>query len=268
MRLIDSHCHVDLYPDYKAVIAEIERAEIYTIAVTNTPSVFQRCAELLRGARFIRPALGLHPELAVARERELSLLDELLPTTRYVGEIGLDYTTEDAANRVTQRRVFSTWLERCAEHRNKILTVHSRRAAADAVAMIGDEYPGVVILHWFTGSHTVLSQAVERGCYFSMNLAMLSGAAGRRVATTVPKHRVLTETDGPFVMVNGRAGRPPDIKAVVSELARLWQLDTDAVAWQIHANFRAVLTHTQDALLWSGSATDQTVMNGTGVANL
>src|SRR6266516_1559914 len=120
MRLIDAHCHLDLFTDYRALVTEIEHAGIYTIAVTNAPSVFRRCADLSRGTRFLRPALGLHPELAAERECELHLLDELLPTTRYVGEIGLDYVTEDASQRAAQRRVFGAILEQCAGFTDKV----------------------------------------------------------------------------------------------------------------------------------------------------
>jgi TatD DNase family protein len=88
MRLIDTHCHLDLYPDYRAVLDEVERDCIYTIAVTNAPSVFSRCTHLTRDARYVRTALELHPELAAARERELPMFRELLPRTRYVGEVG------------------------------------------------------------------------------------------------------------------------------------------------------------------------------------
>lgn len=95
MRMVDAHCHLDLYPDYAAILAEIERDGVYTIAVTNAPSVFRRCVEIARRPRFVRVALGLHPELAAARERELDLLPDLLATTRYVGEVGLDYVTQD-----------------------------------------------------------------------------------------------------------------------------------------------------------------------------
>lgn len=69
MRLVDTHCHLDLYPDHGTVLAESERAGIYTIAVTNTPSVFRRSAMLTRNARFVRTALGLHSEHARARAR-------------------------------------------------------------------------------------------------------------------------------------------------------------------------------------------------------
>ena len=73
MRLIDTHCHLDLYPDPAAILAECERQGIYTIAVTNTPAAFPACRAMVEKSRYVRAALGLHPELAVAREREAAM---------------------------------------------------------------------------------------------------------------------------------------------------------------------------------------------------
>lgn len=240
--MIDTHCHLDLYPNYLDVLAEIERKGVYTIAVTNTPSVFRRCSDIVSGAHFVRVALGLHPELATDRESELDLLAELLPTTRYVGEVGLDFVRRDSATRATQRRVFNVILERCAASGDKVLTVHSRRAAVDVVAMIGHDFPGTVILHWFSGPSSALDRAVTHGYYFSVNSAMLASEAGRRSVSVLPRSRVLTETDGPFTAAHGRPARPGDISDVIAGLAQLWNLDSTRTADQVYNNFKVALT--------------------------
>ncbi len=242
MALVDTHCHLDLYPDYSKVLDEVEHAHIYTIAVTNTPSVFSRCREIVQNTRFIRVALGLHPELAHARENELNLFAELLPSTRYVGEVGLDYVTQDAANRTAQRRVFQSILDQCAAAGDKVLSVHSRRAASEVISMVGDAYPGAVILHWFTGSLAAASRAVSQGFYFSMNVAMTKSDSGQRILTAVPPERVLTESDGPLAPVGRRPARPKDVTVVISTLAELWHLDLKATTKRIEDNFERLLT--------------------------
>ena len=37
---VDAHCHIDLYASPQAIIEQAEARRIYTIAVTNAPSVF------------------------------------------------------------------------------------------------------------------------------------------------------------------------------------------------------------------------------------
>jgi TatD DNase family protein len=242
MRLVDTHCHLDLYPDYQTVLEEIEYQGIRTIAVTNTPSVFRQSANLTRRSWFVETALGLHPELAACRETELALFDELLPMTRFVGEIGLDYSTSDSCNQAAQRRVFRILLDRCALASDKILTVHSRRAEVDVLSMIGEKYPGTVILHWFSGSLKILEQAVSCGYYFSVNTAMAKSITGQRVISNLPRDRVLTETDGPFVQVGRRPARPRDIGSVINSLAQIWDLDSLSTAQIVQDNFNRILT--------------------------
>ena len=62
--MLDTHCHIDLYPNPHAIARAVERQKILTIAVTNLPSHFEVGLPHLRGFRQIRPALGLHPLMA------------------------------------------------------------------------------------------------------------------------------------------------------------------------------------------------------------
>lgn len=242
MRLIDTHCHLDLYQNYADVIEEIEQEQVYTIAVTNTPSVFRRSAAIAEGRRFIRTAVGLHPELVGQRHRELDLLPELLEETRYVGEVGLDFVTRDRRERELQKKVFGTVLEHCAHRGDKVITVHSRRAANEVVDMVGDSYPGTVILHWFSGSRNALEKALDYGLLLSVNPAMLASDKGRRLVAAIPLDRLLTETDGPFVKVGDGFARPRDVAGVVSDLAELRGLETRQMADVLLDNFRSMLS--------------------------
>lgn len=247
MCLVDTHCHVDLYPDYVDLIEEIERAQIYTIAVTNTPSVFRRCVSLTQGKRFIRTALGLHPQLIKQRHSELDLMLGMLSETRYVGEIGLDFETRDEQERSLQQKIFTTILKRCADFPDKVLTIHSRRAAAEVINLIGDDYPCKVILHWFSGSRRELEIAISRGFYFSVNPAMISSAKGRQIVAAIPRDKLLTESDGPFVTVDSRPARPRDVELVVRGLAELNNSTTAQVANMLRDNFRSILTENPKA---------------------
>jgi TatD DNase family protein len=89
MALIDFHCHLDLYPNPLEVSREAERRGVYVLSVTTTPSAFLGTLKLTGTDSRVRTALGLHPEIAVAREVELPLFEKLLPQTMYVGEVGL-----------------------------------------------------------------------------------------------------------------------------------------------------------------------------------
>ncbi len=63
--LVDYHCHLDLYPDFEKLIAECEKKEIYTLTVTTTPRAWPKNLALTKNLKFVRPALGLHPQLVI-----------------------------------------------------------------------------------------------------------------------------------------------------------------------------------------------------------
>jgi TatD DNase family protein len=241
-QLVDTHCHFDLFPDPRAVLEEAERLHVYSIAVTNTPSVFKPMMRLADGFKFVRPAVGLHPELAIQRQAELRLFPELLAHTRYVGEVGLDYKAAvTPADRKKQRMIFATILRHCANAGGRVLTIHSRRAEADVVAAVREHDPGPFILHWYSGSLKVLREAVTAGAYFSVNPTMVRSESGRRLICEIPRERVLTESDGPFVRVGNAPASPSCILAVCRELASLWRTEQEQVAIEILANFRRLL---------------------------
>lgn len=241
MRVTDTHCHVDLYPDVPRTVDDIERSGIETIAVTNAPSVFRHCAALARRSRLIRPALGLHPELARERRHELGLMEDLMSETGFIGEVGLDFVTRDPEERDIQRRVFGRILELCALHGNKVLTVHSRRAAPEVVDMIGPDFPGSIVLHWYSGPESALRRAVAYGCYFSVNPAMLASASAQRIIAALPRERVLAETDGPFVRVAGNPATPRDVARVVAGLAALWDVEPAIASASLETTYRTMV---------------------------
>lgn len=239
--LVDTHCHVDLFPDPQALIARADRSRTYCIAVTNTPSVFEPMERLCDGSRYVRAALGFHPEVVVARKREAALLGELVPRARYIGEIGLDYVTPNQGDRALQREVLSRIIELSDAHGGQVLTVHSRRAAEDVVDAFGPGFRGTWILHWYSGSAKTLRRALAHGAFVSVNPAMVRSESALRWLREVPRERLLTETDGPFVSVGQAPAEPPAVINALEGLARLFETEVKDVRRLVFANFRAVL---------------------------
>jgi TatD DNase family protein len=237
---VDAHCHIDLYELPQQVIEQAESEHIYTIAVTNAPSVFAHTASLVAGSKYVRPAIGLHPELVHSHKHELEAFQTHLSQTRYVGEIGLDYTTSDEEIRSAQRNVLTTIAGWVNDHEDKVLTVHSRRATRDVISIL-DGIKSQVILHWFSGSKKELERAVGCGFFFSVNSAMLLSENGRNLVLRMPRERVLTETDGPFVQDGRSPATPKTVKATVRVLADLWGLSSDEVQTTTLDNFRELL---------------------------
>lgn len=241
---VDFHCHLDLYPDHADAIAKAEAARIYTLTVTTTPLAWPRNHELTQRTRYVRAALGLHPQLVAERAGELPLWERYLSETRYVGEVGLDAGPRYYRSLDVQKVVFRRILECCAESGGKILTVHSVRSTAAVLDMLEAHLPcnrGTAVLHWFTGSRSEAKRAADLGCYFSVNAEMTRSARGRGLIADLPLSRLLTETDGPFTQVDGRPSEPGDMKATSEAIARVRNAPVDEIATAVLRNLWSLL---------------------------
>ena len=193
--LFDTHFHLDLHKNRTSVIQALEEKQIYTIAVTNLPDLYRK-ESVEFASKYIRFALGFHPELVHQYKAQIPLMWDLLPEVRYVGEVGLDLV--DKTYEREQLAFFNELVERCRYDSKKIFTIHSRRAVCKVLDIIGDNYRFKSILHWFSGSKSELEKAVDRGCLFSVNGMMIKSKRFMDMLPLIPPNRILLETDSPF----------------------------------------------------------------------
>lgn len=242
--MIDFHCHLDLFPNAAAIASDPRLDDIGVLSVTTTPSAWQGTLRLEDGRRAIRTALGLHPQLASQRKHEMKLFERYFEDTSFIGEVGLDGSPELRSTWDDQVEVFESILHMCALVGDRVLSIHSRRAASPVLdALAEHQNSSRAILHWFSGTASELRRAIDLGCWFSVGPAMLEGAKGRALAAAMPRDRVVLETDGPFASVRGAPLQPWDVQLAARMLRGVWDEPLDAVAAQIRANERDLLRH-------------------------
>lgn len=237
--LVDTHCHLDQYPDPLKVAREAEAAGVKVIAVTALPSHFQAGQAPVSNLKHVRQALGLHPLMAEQHATELRLFDKLLGATSYVGEVGLDNSRHGRASYETQVRTFEYVLERLQGLR-KFVSLHSRGAERAVLSLVDEYRVGPVVFHWFSGPLEIALDAASRGHFFSVNPAMVKTEKGKLLVRSIPRDRILAETDGPYVTIGSRAATPSDIERLQRDIAAIWGTTSEAVAEQIKSNFRSV----------------------------
>jgi TatD DNase family protein len=239
--VIDLHCHIDLYPDPGRIIAECARQGVYVLAVTTTPLAWEGNLKLTRGKPRIQVALGLHPELVPERHAELPLLLSLIPRSRYVGEVGIDGSPHMKKHVPLQTDIFHQVVAKCADLSGRVISIHSRAAATNVLDIL-EQHPsaGVPILHWFSGTLAELDRAIALGCWFSVGPGMLRSKKGRLLAARMPRDRVLTETDAPFVQDRGRPLMPWDVETAELALAECWDRSAPDISELLLRNFRTL----------------------------
>lgn len=235
MRLYDTHFHLDLQKDIKCAIEEINNHKIYTIAMTNLPVLYEK--ELQYMSPYIRIGLGFHPELVREYKKYIPLMWKKMNEARYIGEVGLDFT--DSSSKVDQLDFFSELVDRCRNDQNKIMSIHSRKAEKEVLDLLGNGFAFKAILHWYSGNISQVEEAVEKGCYFSINANMVNSKRFEAMMKIVPANRILLETDYPFGLTNETHHETLEqVVAIFSQKLHFSNEEAEMIFWE---NFRQLL---------------------------
>ena len=242
---IDTHCHLDLVNGIQKLAAAEDATGIKSITVTNSPMFYLPNVNLFRGSKNIRVALGMHPELAMKQQPNIPMMSELIADARFIGEIGLDGSSDFSEGYATQVLNFESILREISLHKDKILTVHTRNAAKQTINYLRrylSETNCKVILHWFSGSVEELNQALMYGFYFSVNHKMLRSRKALTLLKGIPIDRILTETDAPFTFDAVINTRIKSLDLTIAGLANLYGLGDLEMRQVVYENFNRILT--------------------------
>lgn len=208
-RFFDSHCHLDLTLSPDAAASESAALGLGLFDCGVDPRDFSAANERARRHPGIIAGIGLHPWwLADGRcgAAEVNLLCELASRERFIGEIGLDFSSRFAGTEGVQMQAFERLCQALSQHplAGRVLSIHAVRAAGATLDILessgllkNDPNSPTIIFHWFSGTSDELVRARDAGCYFSVNERMLASKRGREYARQIPLDRLLLETDAP-----------------------------------------------------------------------
>ena len=229
--LVDAHCHLGdgaFDADRGAALARARAAGVgHVIVIGESLAGSTRAAELAREGPGLSATAGVHPHEAKTWSPDAESGVRALCTEAAVvavGETGLDYHY-DHSPRDAQRRAFEAQLALAAELRKPVV-VHAREADEDVATALrawGDRIPAVV-LHSFSGSHTVFAAGMDIGAYFSFSGMITFKNWNPAVRPSdCPTDRLLVETDAPFlapVPHRGQRNEPAYVREVAAALAQ------------------------------------------------
>jgi len=252
--LIDSHCHLDsdIWNDELADV--IERAEqagintMITIGSDDSVAYAKRAVALAQERENIFATVGIHPHNASSCDATVFEAIATLaqdPKVVGVGETGLDYHY-DLSPRDSQKAVFRRFIS-LAKTLDKALVIHVRDAFEDCVQIMKEEDISDcrTIIHCFTGSNADAKAFLELGCWISIPGIVTFKNAGDipNVATTVPEHKLLIETDCPYlapVPHRGKRNEPSYLVHTAEFIADLRGMTVAELATLTQANTRSV----------------------------
>jgi TatD DNase family protein len=228
--LVDSHCHLDFpdfadrLPDVLATAAAAGIGRMVTIS-THVARV-ERYRALAEAHEAVFCTIGTHPHNA-ALEPDTAV-EELVQQSRHprciaIGEAGLDYHY-DKSPRDVQQRVFRTHIA-AARETGLPLVIHARNADDDMIRILEEESGRGrfdAVLHCFSSGARLAEVGVELGLYVSFSgiLTFKKSEDIRAIAASVPRERLLVETDAPYLAPEPHRGRPNE-PAYVAHTARV-----------------------------------------------
>lgn len=235
--MVDTHCHPHDYPHPKLSLDNSLNKGIVIHQMTISPVEYE---SILKQPVYqhnqLNLSLGLYPLEVDIKQEKLKHFLKLCPSQKFIGEIGLDYSTHDQEQQRAQEEAFQTILGTCHTLNNKVLSVHSRRAGEQILKTCSSQFNGTIILHWFSGEIPE-NYTWPAHLYFSINTAMLKSRNGRKLLDRLPLKKTLLESDGPYIKINEQAVESWQLTSVLESLAKRHKKSTLEIAQQIHSNY-------------------------------
>lgn len=264
MQLVDTHCHIH-FDDYQLDSNEVIEAALSAgvtrmICVGCTLNDSRIAIEYAAKHRSIWASIGMHPheaKLYVENEKALQefrslaenharLLrrggettndveahDATMRRVVAIGETGLDYYYNHSPKE-DQQELFRFQLTLAQEY-NLPVIFHVRDAFDDFFAILSN-FKGIRgVVHSFTANTTTLDKCLKAGLYIGLNgiMTFTKDAAQLEAAKAVPLHRLLLETDAPFltpVPFRGTICQPKHVVETAKFLSHLRQESLEELA--------------------------------------
>ncbi|MDD9970982.1 MAG: TatD family hydrolase [Myxococcales bacterium] len=260
MGLFDVHAHLthpELAKDVDGVLARARAAGVTSIISNGlNPADNETTLALAERDPLVRPALGFYPVdvvltemraqgVAYPRESEheataeegVAYLEANVERAFAVGEIGLDGYWVPEAFWAKQEEVFKR-LVRLAMDADKAIIIHTRKREKRALELLGDLGATRVNWHCFGSKVKLARRIAEAGHYLSIPANARRSESFTRMLQTLPRDRILLETDCPYLGPSpGRTNEPGNVAGTLAYAAELWQEPPERALVQLEENY-------------------------------
>ena len=230
---VDTHAHIfmkNYKSDRDAVVARAHDAGV--AAILDVGLDIKSNEAVLENARrydAVFPIIGYHPHEAEtfdgdAFEKQVAAFGD---QTVALGEFGLDFFRDYAPHHL-QKQALERSLD-IAVRAGKPVIIHCREAERTILPMLraaADPLTGV--MHCFSGDVDFLKQVLDLGMLISVGGPVTYPKSNKleRVISTVPRDRLMLETDCPYLApqkFRGKRNEPAYIPMIAERIAEIWK---------------------------------------------
>lgn len=260
MGAFDVHAHLThpkLAPHADEVIARAKAAGVTTILSNGlNPADNEATAALAAREPIVKACFGFYPVDTVLADMEAMGIDypreaPAVPTEEgiawvrahaedafAIGEIGLDgYWVPEGPLWEKQEQAFRALVQIALDH-DKAIIIHTRKRERRALEILRELGVKRVDWHCFGGRVNLAREIAKEGHYLSIPANARRNEAFTRMLETLPRDKVLLETDCPYLGPEpGQDNEPASVAHTVRFAAELWRTDEASVLAQLSENF-------------------------------
>ena len=250
MQIFDSHCHLDdksYENDMTEVLARMHAAGVRgaMIAGINPESVARALALTDRYDGLVA-SVGVHPhDVARCSQEDITALVAAAshPKVRAWGEIGLDFNRMYSPRDVQERMLINQLA--AADALDLPIIFHERDSGGRLIELLKTHpRPGRRgVIHCFSGTRHEMDTYLEMGFHIGITGIITHQARGtllRQLVPHIPAHRILVETDAPYLTPTPERNRhrrnePAFVRTVLLKVAEVRGESAEtlaAVVWE------------------------------------
>ncbi|RJX16185.1 TatD family deoxyribonuclease [Candidatus Bathyarchaeota archaeon] len=226
--MIDIHCHLTFkqYDEDREKVIEDAKKFLKALITSGTEPEDSKKTLVLaeKYPKFVYVTLGLHPiHVPELTGKQIEEYMEFIKINKNkivgIGEIGLDYYwIKDSVKIQKTKEVFVEFLS-LAKELNLPVVLHFRQALEEGFKLVTQNNVKEAIFHCFSGKKGLAQEIVNQNYYISIAPNIFRSKNIKKVAKTIPLEKILTETDSPFLAVEGEKNFPQNVKFVVEKIA-------------------------------------------------
>lgn len=189
---------------------------------------------------------GIHPsESLKTSDEDIKFVESFLssPKCVAVGEIGLDYHYDDT-DKKSQQQLFEAQLYLADKYKLPVI-IHSRDASSDMLDILSRNknlLQNGFLMHCYSESKEQAKNYLDLGGYFAFGgVITFKNAKKDEIVKSIPKDRILAETDAPYMSpepFRGRVNYPKNVVLVYKKLAAIFGEDVKTLTDIIYENFK------------------------------
>jgi len=173
---------------------------------------------------FIYVTLGLHPiHIPELTDRQIEEYMRFVRLNRDrivgIGEVGLDYHWIKEPKKISRMREVFIGFIGLAKELDLPLVLHLRQALDEGFKLMVQHDVKKAVFHCFSGKKSLAEKIVEHGYYVSVAPNIFRSKDVKKAVKAIPLEKILTQTDSPFLAVEGGRNLPQNVRLVVEKIA-------------------------------------------------